>query len=53
MKSDETSVCSGCSKPIEAHRSFDFVCFKMPGTNEYRYFHREPCWNDYLKEKKP
>ncbi|HSC45980.1 MAG TPA: hypothetical protein VLC94_09120 [Candidatus Acidoferrum sp.] len=49
----ETSVCSGCCKPIDARRGFDFVCFKVPGTTDYRLFHREPCWQDYLKEKKP
>jgi len=51
MTFPEGTVCSACSKPIDTKGSFDFICFKIPGKDGYRYFHREPCWKDYVKEK--
>jgi hypothetical protein len=46
--------CCGCQQPII--RGEDFVCFKMPGSETYRFFHRRfrtgDCWEKHLKHDK-
>ena len=52
MKSETLIRCSKCQKPIVS--GAEFVCFKIPGKESYRYFHcrfrGEDCWDAYLKE---
>ena len=47
-------VCSKCKQPIVSGEGFGFVCFKIPGTEGYDFFHRrsrgEDCWEAYLKD---
>jgi hypothetical protein len=47
-------VCSKCKQPIVSGEGFGFVCFKIPGTESYDFFHRrsrgEDCWEAYLKD---
>ena len=49
-------ICSKCQEPIVSGEGFGFVCFKIPGTESYRFFHRRlgggDCWEAYLKEGK-
>ena len=50
-------TCSKCKQAIVSGQGFGFVCFKIPGKDSYRFFHRglggEDCWEAYLKEDKP
>jgi len=43
--------CRGCQQPII--RGEDFVCFKMPGSETYQFFHRRirtgDCWEKHLE----
>jgi hypothetical protein len=47
-------LCSKCKQPIVSGQEFGFVCFKIPGTEGYQFFHRrsrgEDCWEAYLKD---
>jgi hypothetical protein len=47
-------TCSKCKQPIVSGEGFGFVCFKIPGTDGYHFFHRrsrsEDCWEGYLRE---
>jgi hypothetical protein len=51
-----TVTCSKCKQPILSGEGFGFVCFKIPGKEDYRFFHRmsggADCWEAYLKEDK-
>ena len=44
--------CCGCQQPII--RGEDFVCFKMPGSETYQFFHHRfrggDCWDGHLSE---
>jgi len=46
--------CCGCQQPII--RGEDFVCFKMPGSEAYQFFHRRfptgDCWEKYLETRR-
>jgi hypothetical protein len=46
-------ACSKCKQPIVSGEGFGFVCFKIPGTEGYHFFHRrsrgEDCWEAYMK----
>ena len=48
--------CSKCRQPIAGEHTPGSVCFKVPGTERYEFFHRrsgsEDCWEAYLKEGK-
>lgn len=48
--------CSKCWQPITAEQVSRSVCFKVPGTERYEFFHcrtrSEDCWEAYLKEGK-
>jgi hypothetical protein len=48
-------VCSKCKQPIVSAECFGFVCFKIPGTEGYDFFHRRSrggdCWEAYMKER--
>ncbi len=45
--------CRGCQQPII--RGEDFVCFKMPGSETYQFFHRRfrtgDCWEKHLETR--
>jgi len=45
--------CSECRQPIASGDGLGFVCFKVPGTEGYHYFHCRfrggDCWEAYLK----
>ncbi len=47
-------ICSKCQQPIVSGEGFGFVCFKIPGEEGYRFFHRrfrsEDCWESYIRE---
>ena len=47
-------LCGKCKQPIVSGEGFGFVCFKIPGTEGYDFFHRrslgEDCWEVYLKD---
>jgi hypothetical protein len=47
-------LCGKCKQPIVSGEGFGFVCFKIPGTEGYDFFHRrsrgEDCWEAYLKD---
>jgi hypothetical protein len=49
-------TCGKCEQPILSGENFGFVCFKIPGKEGYRFFHRmfggADCWEAYLKEDK-
>jgi hypothetical protein len=51
-----TVTCGKCKQPILSGQGFGFVCFKIPGKEGYRFFHRMfgggDCWEAYLKEGK-
>ena len=57
MEFRTTVTCSKCKQPIVSGEGFGFVCFKIPGTENYRFFHRRfgggDCWEAYLMEGKP
>jgi hypothetical protein len=44
--------CCGCQRPII--RGEDFVCFKVPGSETYEFFHRRfrdgDCWDGHLSD---
>jgi hypothetical protein len=46
--------CRSCQQPII--RGEDFVCFKMPGSETYQFFHRRfrggDCWHGHLENHK-
>jgi hypothetical protein len=46
-------VCSKCKQPIVSGQGFGYICFKVPGTEGYHYFHCRfrggDCWEAYLK----
>lgn len=54
MKSRTAVRCSKCREPIVPGEGLDFVCFKIPGQEDYHFFHRRSrggdCWEAYLKE---
>ena len=56
MEFRTTVTCSKCKQPILSGQGFGFVCFKIPGKEDYRFFHRifggADCWEAYLKEGK-
>lgn len=45
--------CSECHEPIDSKIDVSFVCFKVPGTGDYHYFHwrvrGSDCWESYLQ----
>jgi len=49
-------ICSKCQQPIVRGEGFGYVCFKIPGKEGHRFFHRRflsgDCWEAYLKEGK-
>jgi hypothetical protein len=49
-------ICSKCQQPIVSGEGFGFVCFKIPGEEGYRFFHRrfrsEDCWEVYVMESR-
>jgi hypothetical protein len=54
MKFRTGVVCTKCKQPIVSGEGFGFVCFKIPGTEGYHFFHRgspgEDCWEAYLSD---
>jgi hypothetical protein len=46
--------CCGCQQTII--RGEDFVCFKLPGSETYQFFHRRfrgrDCWDGHLSQRK-
>src|SRR5437660_12883076 len=46
--------CSKCKQLIVSGEGFGFVCFKIPGTESYRFFHRRFCrgerWEAYPEQ---
>jgi hypothetical protein len=49
-------IRSQCQQLIVSEQGLGFVCFKIPGKEDYRFFHRmfggADCWEAYLKEGK-
>jgi hypothetical protein len=48
-------ACNKCQQPIVSGEGLGFVCFKIPGTEGYQFFHRrsggEDCWEAYMRER--
>jgi hypothetical protein len=48
--------CSKCQQLIVTGEGWVFVCFKIPGKEDYQFFHYRfragDCWESYLKEHK-
>jgi hypothetical protein len=46
-------ICSNCQQPIVSGEGCGFVCFKIPGEEGYRFFHRRfrsaDCWESYIR----
>lgn len=53
MKSENVVQCTECRQVIDSSEDVSFVCFRVPGTADYHYFHWHPrgndCWQAYLK----
>ena len=53
MKTANVVQCTKCRQPIDSEEEVSFVCFKIPGTEDYLYFHWRPrgndCWEAHLK----
>ena len=53
MNSLNVIQCSECRQLIDSEGDSSFVRFKIPGTEDYSYFHWRPrgsdCWEAYLK----
>jgi hypothetical protein len=53
VKSANVVQCTECRQPIASSEDIGFVCFKVPGTEGYHYFHcrfrGSDCWEAYLK----
>ena len=53
MNSANVAECSECRQPIDTGNGLRFVCFKIPGTEDYHYFHcrlrGSDCWEAFLK----
>ena len=49
------AACNRCHQPIVSGEGVGFVCFKVPGSQSYQFFHRrsggEDCWEAYLTER--
>ena len=47
-------ICSKCQQTIVPGEGFGYACFKIPGKEGYRFFHRRfrsgDCWEDYITE---
>lgn len=56
MKFRTTVACSKCQQPIISGAGFGYVCFKIPGKEEYLFFHRRflngDCWDAFMRESK-
>ena len=56
MQFRTTITCSQCQQLIASAQGLGFVCFKIPGKEDYSFFHRmfagSGCWEAYLKEGK-
>lgn len=54
MEFRKAVVCSKCQQPIAPGESAGFVCFKIPGKEDYLFFHRRlrsgDCWDAYMRE---
>jgi hypothetical protein len=55
MNSRNVVYCSKCQQPIVTEEGCGPVCFKIPGKNEYQFFHDRfragDCWESYLRER--
>ena len=55
MKFRTVVYCSKCQQPIVMGEGCGLVCFKIPGKNEYQFFHGRfragDCWERYLSER--
>ena len=55
MKFRTVVYCSKCQQPIVTGEGWGLVCFKIPGKNEYQFFHDRfragDCWERYLRER--
>jgi len=53
MKSVSIVQCAECRQSIDSTEDLSFVRFKVPGTEDYHYFHwrfrGSDCWETYLK----
>jgi len=53
VKSASVVQCTECRQPIASSQDLGFVCFKVPGTEDYHYFQSRSrgsdCWEAYLK----
>lgn len=56
VESIKVVICSKCQQPIVSGENFGFVCFKIPGQEGYRFFHRRlpgrDCWEAYMRESR-
>ena len=55
MRSRNVVQCNECRQTIDSREDVSFVCFKVPGTEDYRYFHwrvrGSDCWETYLNAR--
>jgi hypothetical protein len=55
MEFRKVIICSKCQQPIVSGEGFGFVRFKIPGMQDYQFFHRrlrmEDCWEVYLRDR--
>jgi len=49
-------ICTKCQQPIVSGAGFGYVCFKIPGREDYNFFHRRfrsgDCWEAYISESR-
>ncbi len=40
MEFRKVVICTKCQQPIVSGAGFGYVCFKIPGREDYHFFHR-------------
>jgi hypothetical protein len=53
VNSPNVVLCAECREPIDPKEEVSFARFKVPGTEDYHYFHwrirGSDCWESHLK----
>ena len=56
MEFRKVVICTRCQQPIVSGAGFGYVCFKIPGREDYHFFHRRfrngDCWEAYMSESR-
>jgi hypothetical protein len=56
VKFNVVLICGKCQQPIVSGQNFGFVCFKIPGREDYHFFHRRfpggDCWEAYVRNSR-